>query len=309
MKVFRSVRFNIFLGCLIALGSAVGTFLPQIPDAAEKVAAYQEAHAALYRFFNFFGLFDLYHTWWFMGLLGLMAVDVVLCKLWNKPPDPGLVALPPEMTRDAEIEKHLAKKDAALKLKPYQARFTAGLPAKDAVEKAQGFLSGAGYHLLPEVSGASGSSFVATRHRLQRWGSYTAHIALVVILVGALIKSVYGFVEMVPVMEGRSRPMQNKPDWEVYVDKFTIKYYDGTFEPKAYSSVLRVQKGDEVLGQKTINVNDPLDIHGVRFYQASWGAGGMFRSVTLKLGPQVLQLPQRTPRRFRARRSPSRPTS
>lgn len=158
MKVFRSVRFNIFLGCLIALGSAVGTFLPQIPDAAEKVAAYQESHAALYRFFNFFGLFDLYHTWWFMGLLALMAVDVVLCKLWNKPPDPGLVALPPEMTREAEIEKHLAKKDAALKLKPYQARFTAGLPAKAAVEKAQGFLSGEGYHLLPEVSGASGSS-------------------------------------------------------------------------------------------------------------------------------------------------------
>src|SRR5580704_2467656 len=100
MKIFRSVRFNILLGSLIALGSAVGTFLPQIPDAAEKVSAYQAAHAQWYRLFDFFGLFDLYHTWWFMGMLGLMAFDIVLCKLWNKPPDVGIVALPPEMTRE-----------------------------------------------------------------------------------------------------------------------------------------------------------------------------------------------------------------
>ncbi|MBI3551569.1 MAG: cytochrome c biogenesis protein ResB [Elusimicrobia bacterium] len=298
MKIFRSVRFNIFLGCLIALGSAVGTFLPQIPDAAEKVTAYQVAHPDLHRLFDFFGLFDLYHTWWFMGLLGLMAFDIVVCKLWNKPPDPGIVALPPEMTREAEIEKHLSQKEAALKLKPYQAVLSSALAPAAASQMSKSFLEGEGYHLRPEVSGAAGSSFIATRHRLQRWGSYTAHIALVVILLGALIKGVYGFVEMVPVLEGRSRAMQNKPDWEVYVDKFTIKYYDGTFEPKSFSSVLRVQKGSQVLGEKTIIVNDPLDISGVRFYQASWGAGGMFRSVDLKLGSQILQLPQRTPEKI-----------
>lgn len=298
MKVFRSVRFNIFLGCLIALACAVGTFLPQLSDAPEKVSAYQEAHAQLYRFFNAFGLFDLYHTWWFMGLLALMSLDIVVCKLWNRPPDRGLVALPPEATRETELEHELSKRETALRLKPYQATFTAGLALKDSAAEAERFLTAEGYHWLPEAEGPSGAAFVATRHRAQRWGSYVSHIALVVILVGALIKGVWGFAEMVPVMEGRSRAIQSKPDWELYVDKFTIKYYDGTLEPKSYSSVVRVQKGEEVLGAKTINVNDPLDIRGVRFYQASWGAGGMFRSVTLKLGHETLELPQKTPQRI-----------
>lgn len=294
-KVLRSVRFNIFLGALITVASAVGTFLPQLTDQPEKVNLLQATHPQLFKLYDFFGLFDLYHTWWFMGLLGLMAVDIIACKLWNAPPDPGLVALPPEATRELEAEKHLAQKEAALKLKPYRATLSSALPADDAFVKARAALALEGYHIHEEFRAQAGSAFVATRHRAQRWGSYLAHIALVVILAGALVKALFGFVEMVPVLEGRSRPMQNKPDWQVYVDKFSIKYYDGTRDPKSFSSVLRVMKGDQLLGAKTIYVNDPLDIHGVRFYQATWGAGGMFRSVTLKVGKELVQMPQRTP--------------
>jgi cytochrome c biogenesis protein len=298
VKVFRSVRFNIFLGCLIAIFSAVGTFLPQIPDAPEKVNAYQAAHPGASRALAAAGFFDLYHSWWFMGMLGLMAFDIVLCKLWNRPPDHGIVALPPEMTRETELEKHLARKEEALRVKPFRASLRAPLAPGEASQKARRLLARELYHLRDESAGEAGSSFVATRHRFQRWGSYTAHIALVVILLGALMKGLWGFVEMVPVLEGRSMPVRSKPGWEIFLDKFTIKYYDGTLEPKSYASVLRVQKGETVLGEKTIGVNDPLDIDGVRFYQASWGAGGMFRTATLRLGEHELELPQRTPERI-----------
>lgn len=298
MRLLRSVRFNIFLGAVITAASALGTFLPQLTDAPEKVSVYQAAHPQWYKLFDFLGFFDLYHTWWFMGLLGLMAVDIVACKLWNTPPDPGIVALPPEATRELEAEKHLAQKEAALKLKPYRASLSSGLPGAQAFEAARAALAGKGFHIHQEFSAQAGSAFVATKHRAQRWGSYLAHIALVVILVGALIRAVFGFVEMVPVLEGHSRPMQNKPDWEVNVDKFTVKYYDGTRDPKSFSSVLRVMKGGQTLGAKTIYVNDPLDIGGVRFYQASWGAGGMFRSVTLRVGHELVQIPQRRPTRI-----------
>jgi cytochrome c biogenesis protein len=298
VKVFRSVRFNIFLGCLIAICSAVGTFLPQIPDAPEKVNAYQAAHPAASRALGAAGLFDLYHTWWFMGMLGLMAFDIVLCKLWNRPPDHGIVALPPELTREVELERHLAQKEAALKVKPFQAGMRSPMPAEEASRKVRRLMEKELYHLRPEAAGASGASFIATRHRFQRWGSYTAHIALVVILVGALMKGLGGFVEMVPVLEGRSGPVRSRPGWEVFVDKFTIKYYPGTMEPSSYESIVRVQQGEKVLGEKTLKVNEPLDIGGVRFYQASWGAGGMFRSATLKVGSHSMQLPQKTPERI-----------
>lgn len=294
MTIFRSVRFNIFLGALIALASALGTFLPQIADAPQKVDIFTQGHPQWSRLFDFFGLFNLYQSWWFMALLGLMAFDIAACKLWNTPPDHGLVALPPESTREKEAEKHLAQKEAALKIKPYQASLVSSLSAPEALERAKDSFASAGYHLHHEFTAAGGSAFVATRHRVQRWGSYLAHIGLVIILLGALIKGVYGFVEMVPVLEGRSRAMQNKPDWEVYVDKFAVRYYEGTMNPKSFSSQMRVQKGGKVLGAKTIYVNDPLDIGGVRFYQASWGAGGMFRNVNLRIGKQDIVLPQRT---------------
>jgi cytochrome c biogenesis protein len=294
-KVLRSVRFNIFLGLLITLASAVGTFVPQTAEMPERAAKFQNAYPQWSKLLDFFNFFDVYHSYWFMGLLGLMAVDIVLCKLWSAPPDHGLVGLPPEATREEEAEKHLAQKAGALRLKPHQAFFDSKLSKDEAFAAAQKKLGKAGYHLHEDFVAKGGAAFVATKHRAQRWGSYLAHIALVTILVGALLKAMGGFVEMVPVLEGRSRAMQNKPDWEIYVDKFTIDYYPGTREPSRFSSVMRVEEKGKVLGEKTIIVNDPLDIDGVRFYQASWGAGGMFRSVTLKIGKTEIQMPQRTP--------------
>ncbi|MDE2038583.1 MAG: cytochrome c biogenesis protein ResB [Elusimicrobia bacterium] len=292
-KVFRSVRFNIFLGAVITLASAMGTLIPQITETPEKVAQFQGVHPHWSRLFGFFNLFDVYHSYWFMGLLALMAVDIILCKLWSLPPDQGLVSLPPEETRELEAERHLAQKDAALKLKPYRADFKSAFPYNKAVEQAKKGLDQRGYAIQEDFFAQAGAAFVATRHRAQRWGSYLAHIALVTILLGALIRAVFGFVEMVPVIEGGSRAMQNKPDWNLFVDKFDIKYYPGTRDPSSYASALRVESRGKLLAQKTIHVNDPLDIGGVRFYQASWGAGGMFRSATLKFGDSVIRLPQR----------------
>ena len=296
MKLFRSIRFNIILGALIALLSAVGTFLPQTSTSPDKVEFYRLLHPLGFKILNFFGAFNLYQTWWFMGLLGLMAFDIVVCKLWNKPPDIGATALPPENTNEEEIEKHWSQREEALRLKPFQSSMDSSLAFDEAFTKARAFFEGAGYAVHDEFHSPAGAAFLATKHRLQRWGSYIAHIALVVILIGAFIKALYGFVEMVPVMEGTTAAMKRRP-WTLSVDKFTVHFYHGTFQPSLFSSVLRVKAGDKLIGAKTIRVNHPLDIHGVRFYQASWGAAGMFRSVTLNLAGSFLTLRQRVPKK------------
>lgn len=283
-NLFRSVRFNIFLGALITAAAALGTLVPQQAEMPEKAAAFQAAHPQWSRVFDFFSLFDLYQSPWFMGLLGLMALDIVLCKLWSLPPDDDLVALPPENTRGEACN-------------PHQDAFACGLAYEPALARAKRALAEAGFDLRDDFFKPGGAAFVATKHRLQRWGSYLAHIGLVTILAGALVKALFGFVEMAPVVEGGSRAMRGKPDWEIFVDKFSIAYYD-TGEPKSFSSAIRVESRGKTLGRKTIIVNDPLDIGGVRFYQASWGAAGTFRGVTLKVGKQELQLAPRAPRKL-----------
>jgi len=65
-RIFRSVKFNIYLFTVIAIASSVGTFLP-----TEQAAT------------------EIYHAWWFCGLLALMAFDVVACKLRGIPGQPA----------------------------------------------------------------------------------------------------------------------------------------------------------------------------------------------------------------------------
>jgi hypothetical protein len=71
IKLFRSVRFNIYLFLVIAVASAAGTFLPQ--EKASEV---------------------VYHSWWFAALLALMAFDVIVCKLRRLPIMPTRTATP-----------------------------------------------------------------------------------------------------------------------------------------------------------------------------------------------------------------------
>ena len=298
LLLFRSVRFNIVLFVVLAAASAVGTLLPQAGESPEKVQAWIQAHAAWGRPLQGLGLFHLYDSWWYLALLGLLAFDIVVCKLWSAPPDAGLASLPLELGPEA-AGREPERARAAIAATPLRKEFTAAGTAQEVAPRLRELVRACGYRLHPcsEAGADERACLVATRQDLQRWGSYLAHVALVMILLGGLLKQLFGFVEMVPVISGGSRAMAHR-DWEMKVDDFTVQYYDGTRQPKLFSSDLKVYRGDKLLGAKVIKVNDPLDIGGVRFYQASWGAVGMFHSVTLKLGKQAVRVPMSTPTRI-----------
>src|SRR5690242_7677354 len=81
-RPFRSVRFNVGLFFTIAIASAIGTLLPQNKPVEQALARFGPFWTSI---FEKAGFLDLYHTWWFSGLLGLMAFDVVACKLRGLP--------------------------------------------------------------------------------------------------------------------------------------------------------------------------------------------------------------------------------
>jgi cytochrome c biogenesis protein len=76
--------------------------------------------------------------------------------------------------------------------------------------------------------------------------------------------------------------MQNRP-WTVAVDEFVVDFYKDTGTARTFQSQVRVLDDNKLAGEKRIKVNEPLDIGGVRFYQASWGMTGMIRSATLEI--------------------------
>src|SRR4051812_17145755 len=82
LKPFRSVRINIALFSVIAVASAIGTFIPQNKPAEAALAKFG---LALAKCFQALGFLDIYHTWWFAGFLALMAFNVIVCKLRRLP--------------------------------------------------------------------------------------------------------------------------------------------------------------------------------------------------------------------------------
>src|SRR6185437_16164909 len=114
MWIFRSIRFNVYLFLLIAGLAALGTFVPQITDNADRVSTMAANHPYISEGFSILGIFDLYHTFFFAGLLALMAFDVVVCKLWRKPPDHGLVEKVQDASDDDVTLRALHKKPLRL---------------------------------------------------------------------------------------------------------------------------------------------------------------------------------------------------
>jgi cytochrome c biogenesis protein len=264
-----SVRLSIFLLILLAMTSIVGTIIPQNAPAMEYVRQYG---IGLYRFLNILGFFDMYHSWWFRGILVLLAVNIFSCssnrfpRIWSR-------ILSPRREMDS----------AQLATLPYTKRLKRSLPPEEAAEKASSITGGLfGKPLLSKTSEAI--TIFAERGRMSRLGVYMTHLSILIILLGALIGSVFGFRGFVNILEGetvdqmftrhrsatRTRPL----GFKLKCNEFRITYYDVNPQErlvKEYVSTLTFTKDGREVMKREVRVNHPLTFNGLRFYQSSYG--------------------------------------
>jgi cytochrome c biogenesis protein len=262
--MFASVRLTIVLLLSLATTSIVGTLIPQNSDPAAYISAFGET---LYRFFAVLGLFDMYHSWWFQVLMLLLAANVVVCSIdrissqrkvlfvrrprfkaerFRDLPDRVVFedARPPEALR-ALYERFLARKTGALQ-----------------VEVIEG-----GFRIFGE------------RGRWTRFGVYAVHLSVVLLLVGGLIGSIFGFDAFVNIPEGetvqqvilRNSGQRLRLPFAIRCDDFDVSFYD-TGAPKEFRSALTILENGQPVLQKDIVVNDPLRYRGISIFQSSYGS-------------------------------------
>ncbi|MBI5208418.1 MAG: cytochrome c biogenesis protein ResB [Elusimicrobia bacterium] len=293
MRLLVSTRFNVGLFLFFSAVCALGSVVPQEPDSAQAAARFLEAWPRLGGLLSASGCFDLYHSWWFAALLGLLALDVALCKLRRPPPgsDPweGLLGGPRAGGDAAALD--LARPE--LRKKSLYAVCDRAGGGEGIGRLLEGFAA-EGWRLSPvaEAPGAveaggraseapSGAlAWVADRGSAQRWGSLVSHAAIVVVFAAGLAGRLLGFSEMIEVSEGRTAPMRHRP-WTIALDRFTVEHYEKDGRPKLFASELRIMDGPLEVGRKRVVVNDPLDVGGVRFYQSSWGVAEDFAAVKI----------------------------
>lgn len=264
---FCSVKLAIFLLILLAATSIIGTIIPQGTPPPEYLQTISEGK---YKIYQALGFFDMYHSWWFILLLYLFTVNIVACSI-KRLPRVWKIISEPVLVMDDSFEKTLSlthdvkmNGDAA-SLRDKMAAFLKGEFSDPVVTERDGE-----YHLFAQKTPYS------------RLGVYVVHLSIVVIFIGALIGSFFGYKAYVNIVEGTgtsvvyNRSGQKPIDlgFTVRCDDFSVSFYD-TGAPKEFKSLLTViDDGKVVVEKRPIIVNDPLSYKGITFYQSSYGPAG-----------------------------------
>ena len=121
--------------------------------------------------------------------------------------------------------------------------------------------------------------YLLERGRYRPVGPYLIHVALLLILAGALIGKFWG-VDGQPVHRpgGGGRRLSGgaqaeKPlNFQVRLDKFQVSYYEPGSSPKEFRSDLTFMQDGREVSRATCRVNEPVSFGGLTFYQSSYGS-------------------------------------
>jgi cytochrome c biogenesis protein len=79
---FSSLKLTIPLLIVLAGLSVIGTLVTQNATEAEYLQRYSKE---TYYIFKVLGIFNMYHSWWFIGVLVLLAINLIACS-WKRLP-------------------------------------------------------------------------------------------------------------------------------------------------------------------------------------------------------------------------------
>lgn len=255
VQTLGSLQFGITILIAIAVVSIAGTLLPQGQPFDFYTDHYSAPVTTLIRMFN---LNDTYRSPLFIGLLGLLGLNLVLCSLIKFP---GVLrsAMNPNRTPGLPM---LAS------MPVYIQRVGTTLDEVGAV------FGGTGYRL--EKIG--NDRLFGEKGRLGRFGATLVHLSLLVLLTGgvtSLLTSVRGQIVLHPGETVDQAMLANRETiplgFEITLDRFDVSFYeDFPGRPRSYSSKVTVKTPDGDSFDRDIRVNHPLMMNNLTIYQSGY---------------------------------------
>jgi len=260
---FSSVKLGVVLLLTLATTSIIGTFIPQNQTPDTYLNAYGDFW---YRFFGILDFFNMYHSGWFQFLLLLLCINIIICSIdrlsatwkiiFTKTPRFNFSRFR-RLSNQKELISEIPQSRLMELCEPIVAK---GFTFKQVEERENGFC------------------IFAEKYRWSRLGVYTVHMSILLLLLGALIGSFYGFEGYVNIPEGETighirQHNSSVPiplGFEIKCDDYSETYYD-TGTPKEFRSKLTIIENNKPLLQKDIIVNNPLRYKGINIFQSSRG--------------------------------------
>lgn len=269
-KVFRllaDLRFSIFILLLISVCSIIGTIIEQ----DQSIEIYKLNYPLTNPVFGFLswdrilklGLDHVYKTWWFLGLIFLFGCSLTLCSFLQQLPS----------LKIARRSQFFRTTNAFSKLK------LSTILNNFSFSKVLARIKNQQYSIFQQKN-----MVYCYKGLIGRIAPIIVHFSMILILLGTIIGSLFGFKaqEIVPKTENfhiqnilTSGPSTIIPKTSARINDFWITYTKTKTISQFYSdiSILNSQGKENI--RKTIYVNYPLIYKGIYYYQTDWNLIGL----------------------------------
>jgi cytochrome c biogenesis protein len=271
-RQLTSMRTALILLFLLALAAIPGSVFPQRGVSPIRVVQFLQAHQTTGPWLDRLSFFDVYASPWFAAIYLLLMVSLAGCILprcWHYARH--VRSVPPTAPRN-------------LSRMPEHRSFTTGEPVADALDSAERVLRQSRFRLRQRS--ASDDAISAEKGYLHEIGNLIFHLSLLVLLVGVVWGSWWGYRGTVVVIEGEgfSNTLTQYDDFSpgrgfstqlLTPFSFTLDSFDATFlrsgprtgQPDSYTADVTYRPSPDAAEQtKTIGVNRPLEVDGAKVY-------------------------------------------
>jgi cytochrome c biogenesis protein len=262
-QFFCSVKLTVYTLVALAVTSIIGTVILQNGTPPQYINLYGDTFYNIIKIFNFD---DMYQAWWFLALIVMLCINIVVCSIerlsftW-KIIFPQKITFNPDRFRKLKnLETVLVEQDV--------------LSVSDDYER---FLSKKVGRVIKQET-QTGTIMYAEKGRWTRIGVYVVHSSILLLLIGALIGSLFGFKANLQLDEGQTsdtafiakKRLPIKLDFSIRCNDFDVKFYD-TGAPEEFKSNLTIIENGRETFTRDIRVNHPLRYSGINIFQASYG--------------------------------------
>jgi len=277
-RIFTSMRTALLLILALAVLALIGAILVQAPAGissdAQAYAAWLEGLRPKYGgwvpIIDRLGFFSVFQSIWFKAILVGLTTSILACSV-NRFRGLWKTAVRPR-TRMADTFYDRAPQHATL-------------VADDAHETtADGVRAVFGAHHFRTVVEPDGDTVhvYADRFRWAPFGTLIAHLSLVLLMVGALVGSAFGYRDSeFAATVGTKVDVGGGTGLALMARSFSDSYYENG-APSDYASDIVLYRDGVEVASKTIRVNDPLEYDGVSFYQSFFGPAAVMHVADAK---------------------------
>ena len=269
-RVFRllaDLRFSIFILLLISFCSILGTIIEQ----DQSIETYKINYPLTNPVFGFltwdriieFGLDHVYKTWWFFILIFLFGLSLTLCSFLQQLPSL-------KIARRCQFFR-TTNQFYRLKISTILKNFS--------FTKILSRIKKNKYSIFQQKN-----TIYCYKGLIGRIAPIIVHFSMILVLLGTIIGSLFGFKAQEIVPKTEIFHIQNilnngqltiLPKTSTRVNDFWITYTKSKTISQFYSDVSILDNNGNETERKTISVNYPLINKGIYYYQTDWNLIGL----------------------------------